>query len=194
MPIRILSGITSGAIAISFAQPTDVVKVRMVSWAQTEFRLTSGFLLKFSSWVSTNPNHFSTAFPSCVWLRVASSAWLCRCNQVIGEHVPNHLSWARRARSLGGSTSEYGQKFCGECHRTGCLRYVQGSPDRPSAAERWPDLPLLSWFRRRFHGHSGRLADRRGENSCDERSWRILRYTMRQRVGIERRLLRFLQR
>lgn len=29
MPIRILSGITSGAVAISFAQPTDVVKVRM---------------------------------------------------------------------------------------------------------------------------------------------------------------------
>ena len=29
MSIRILSGITSGAVAISFAQPTDVVKVRM---------------------------------------------------------------------------------------------------------------------------------------------------------------------
>jgi len=33
MPIRILSGITSGAVAISFAQPTDVVKVRMQAFS-----------------------------------------------------------------------------------------------------------------------------------------------------------------
>lgn len=30
MLIRIISGVTSGSIAISFAQPTDVVKVKMV--------------------------------------------------------------------------------------------------------------------------------------------------------------------
>jgi hypothetical protein len=39
MLIRILSGITSGTVAISFAQPTDVVKVRMVS----EFRLNFNY-------------------------------------------------------------------------------------------------------------------------------------------------------
>jgi len=48
MPIRILSGITSGAVAISFAQPTDVVKVRMQAarGATGSVPVTSGDMYK----------------------------------------------------------------------------------------------------------------------------------------------------
>lgn len=45
MTIRILSGITTGAIAISVAQPTDVVKVRM----QAQSRTTASNVTRYSS-------------------------------------------------------------------------------------------------------------------------------------------------
>jgi solute carrier family 25 uncoupling protein 8/9 len=63
MAVRLLSGITSGAIAISIAQPTDVVKVRM----QAQRNTSSGAAAMTTSSLAMYRQIFRTAGLSGLW-------------------------------------------------------------------------------------------------------------------------------
>lgn len=63
MAVRILSGITSGAIAISIAQPTDVVKVRM----QAQRNATTAAGARSTSSLAMYRNIYRTSGMSGLW-------------------------------------------------------------------------------------------------------------------------------